>query len=144
MHCRFKKFLVPNRFSPLTSIEPLLFIFNLKHISAGPLWAVIFGPIPYSVTRWLDYFSTFGHLHQWKLAQWLTKMAKVGPKFYQIVNKPTKLPKAWIFLIKGWNFAKSGHTDPVLFSVDSPSGLVLRVTRKNCQMSIKVPQKWFH
>ena len=37
-------------------------------------------PTP-SVTRWLDYFSSFGHLHQRKFAQWHTKFAKVGPKF---------------------------------------------------------------
>ena len=36
-----------------------------------------------SGTRWLDYFSTFGHLHQ-------QKFAKVGQKFCQIVNKPSK------------------------------------------------------
>ena len=34
-----------------------------------------------SVTRWLDYFSTLGHLLERKCAQWHTKFAKVGPKF---------------------------------------------------------------
>ena len=46
-------------------------------LSGGPL-----------VTRWLAYFSTFGHLHQWKFPQWHTKFAKVSPRFPQIVNKP--------------------------------------------------------
>ena len=32
-----------------------------------------------SVTRWLDYFSTFGHLLERKFAQWDTKFAKVVP-----------------------------------------------------------------
>ena len=45
----------------------------------------------YSVTRWLHYFSKFGHLHQRKFAQWHTKFAKVGPKICQIVNKPSKI-----------------------------------------------------
>ena len=40
-----------------------------------------------SVTRWLRYFSTFGHLHERKFAQWHTKLAKVVPKFCQVVNK---------------------------------------------------------
>ena len=55
-----------------------------------------------SVTRWLDYSSTFGHLYQWKLAQWHTKFAKVGPRFSQIVNKPSKnCPRLWRFCQNG-------------------------------------------
>ena len=42
-------------------------------------------------TKWLAYFSTFGHLHQWKLAQWNIKFAKIGPRFSQVVNKPSKI-----------------------------------------------------
>ena len=43
-------------------------------------------------------FSTFGHLYQWKLAQWRTKFAKVGPIYCQIVNKPSKnCPRLWRF-----------------------------------------------
>ena len=41
---------------------------------------------PNSVTRLLDYCSTFGHLHQRKFAQKNTKLANVGSKFCQIVN----------------------------------------------------------
>ena len=44
----------------------------------------------HSVTRWLNDFSTFGHLHQRKCAQWHTKFATVGPKFCHIVNKLSK------------------------------------------------------
>ena len=32
--------------------------------------------LQYSVTRLLDYFSIFGHLHHWKSAQWHTKFVK--------------------------------------------------------------------
>ena len=39
-----------------------------------------------TVTRWLDYFSTFGNLHEHKYAQCHAKLAKVVPKFCQIVN----------------------------------------------------------
>ena len=35
---------------------------------------------PASVTRWPDYFSTSGHLHQRKFSQWQAKFAKVDPK----------------------------------------------------------------
>ena len=39
-------------------------------------------------------FCTFVHLHQRKFAQWRSIFAKVGPKYCQIVNKPSKiLPK---------------------------------------------------
>ena len=56
----------------------------------------------FSVTRLLDYFSTFGHLHQWKFAQKYTKFAKVGSKFFQVVNKPLKNgPRLWIFYQSG-------------------------------------------
>ena len=63
-----------------------------------------------SVTRWLDYFSTFGHLHERKIAQWLTKLAKVFPKFCQISPPPPKMPNTLKILPKWRNFAKSGHT----------------------------------
>ena len=51
-----------------------------------------------SVTRWLDYFSTFGHLHQWKFTQKHTKFEK---EFF---------PKTLKILPKWLNFAKSGHS----------------------------------
>ena len=66
-----------------------------------------------SVTRWLDYFPTFGQLHHWKLAQSHTKFAtyqKVGLKFSHIGNKPSKMPKTLRILPKWWNFAQSDHT----------------------------------
>ena len=55
-----------------------------------------------SVTRWLDYFSTSGHLHQWKLAQWHTKFAKVGQNNSQVGNKPSEnYPRLWRFCQNG-------------------------------------------
>ena len=45
----------------------------------------------HSVTRWQDYFSTFGHLHARKLVQCHTKFAKVVPKFCQIANTHPKI-----------------------------------------------------
>ena len=49
-----------------------------------------------SVTRWLNYFPTFCHLHQRKFAQWRTKYAKGGPTFCQLVNKPSiNFPRLW-------------------------------------------------
>ena len=36
---------------------------------------------------------TFGHLLQWKLSQWHTKFAKIGPKFSLIGNKSSKRAK---------------------------------------------------
>ena len=43
------------------------------------------------MTRWLDYISTFGHLHQRKFSIWHTKFAKIVPKFCQIINKASKI-----------------------------------------------------
>ena len=36
------------------------------------------------MTRWLDSYSTFGHLHERKFVQWYRKFAKAVPKFCQI------------------------------------------------------------
>ena len=44
----------------------------------------------YSVTRWLDFFSIFGRLHQWKFAQWHSKFAKLVSKECQTLNKLAK------------------------------------------------------
>ena len=43
------------------------------------------------VTRWLDYFWLFGHLQQWKLAQWRHWFNKICLAFCQIRNKPSKI-----------------------------------------------------
>ena len=54
--------------------------------------------------------SIFDHLEQSKRALLLTKFAKS----VQIVGKyrkSPKMPNTFKFLSKGWNFAKSGHTD---------------------------------
>ena len=43
-----------------------------------------------SVTRWLEYFSIFGHLKECKFSQKHKIFAKVGSKFCQIVNTAFK------------------------------------------------------
>ena len=60
--------------------------------------------LPSSVTRWPDYSFIFGLLHQYKVAQWHTKFAKLGLRLCPKIKLSFKnLPK--------WgNFAKSGHT----------------------------------
>ena len=50
-----------------------------------------------SVTRWLDYYSIFGHLHRWKFAQRHTIFAKVGSKCCQIVKNHKTCPRLWGF-----------------------------------------------
>ena len=63
------------------------------------------------MTRWLDYISTFGHLHQRKFAQWHTKLAKVGLKFCQILNEPSKnCPRLW-------RYCQSGEISPNLVTL---------------------------
>ena len=78
-----------------------------------------------SVTRWIDYFSTFGHLHQRKFAQGHSKYAKVGPNFYQKVKKHSKIAQQFVRTLPKWQkFAKSGHTaylSYVLCSILIPS-----------------------
>jgi len=78
---------------------------------------------PVSVTRLPDYFSTFGHLQQWKFAQKYTKFAKVDSNFFQIVNKPSKnwqSGKIWpnrvtlpLFWFLPWNNLIVSHLDAV-------------------------------
>ena len=62
----------------------------------------LFSKCVLSVTRLLDYFSIFGHLHQWKFAQKYRKFADVGLKFCQILNKRIKnCRRLWIFCQSG-------------------------------------------
>ena len=69
-----------------------------------------------SVTRWLDYFPTFGHLHQWKLAQWNIKIANVDPKFSQMGNQPSKnCPRLW-------KFCQNGKISPNLVTLEGEDG----------------------
>ena len=63
------------------------------------------------MTRWLVYFSIFGHLQHWKLAQQCNKFAKVGSAFSQVRNKLSK------FFPKWRNFTKSGHTVCVIIII---------------------------
>ena len=61
-----------------------------------------------SVTKWLAYFTTFAIYISENCP--ITKFAKLGPKFSQIVKNPQKMPKTLKILPKWRNFAKSGHT----------------------------------
>ena len=64
-----------------------------------------------SVTRWLDYFSIFGHWQRWKLPQECHKFAKVGAAFYQIRNKPSKFCQRFLY------FCQSGKISPNLITL---------------------------
>ena len=57
-----------------------------------------------SVTRWLDYFSIFGHLSEQTFVQCHKKFTKVVQIFHQLINKTPKFAQD----LK--DFAKSGHT----------------------------------
>ena len=59
-----------------------------------------------SVTRWLDYYSIFGHLHRWKFAQRHTIFAKVGSKCCQIVKNHKTCPRLW-------GFCQIGEISPI-------------------------------
>ena len=63
------------------------------------------------MTRWKIIFPIFGHLLQWKYAQWPHKIPKVGSKIGQILNKPSvNYQRLW----PNWrNFANSGHTEGI-------------------------------
>ena len=61
-----------------------------------------------SVTSWLAYFSIFGRLQQWKLAQSYHKFAKVGSVLCQIWTKPSNFFQ-WLV-----NFCQSGEISPNL------------------------------
>ena len=64
------------------------------HDAQGPVESLTFQSLTHtdcSATKWLAYFSSFGHLRQWKLAQCHTKFVNVGPIFSQIANKPLKI-----------------------------------------------------
>ena len=63
-----------------------------------------------SVTRWLNYFSIFGHLKQRKIAQKNKIFTKVGSQFCQILIVTHEMAKKNLILPTWRNFAKSGHT----------------------------------
>ena len=54
----------------------------------------------------IDY-SIFGHLQQWKFNQKAFKLSQSG---FTTLPNTKYLPKISQFLLKWWNFAKSGHT----------------------------------
>ena len=67
-----------------------------------------------NVTRWLYYFSIFGHLDHWKFAQEYKIFAKLGSQFCQVLNSyPRNVQKLFKNLPKWRNFAKSGHAPPL-------------------------------
>ena len=61
-----------------------------------------------SVTRWSDYFSVFGHLQQWNLAQKWHKFVKVGSAICRVKNKPSKICQRFV------SFCQSGKISPNL------------------------------
>ena len=88
-----------------------------------------------SVTGWVDYFSMFCHLRQWKFAQWHKhyKFAITGPKFCQILNRRIKncpsgkIPPHMVTLDKDWNMLgvtnknrkiESQHTQKLFALID--------------------------
>ena len=73
-----------------------------------------------NVTRWLYYFSVFGHFHQWKSAQWHTKFVKIGLEVCQIQNKLSKNCQR----LK--RICQSGEISPnlVTLSITFPSTLI--------------------
>ena len=63
------------------------------------------------MTRCQNYFSIFGHLRQFQFVQRQAKITKIGSKFCQILNTPSKnFPKTCKILPKWLNFVKSDHT----------------------------------
>ena len=96
----WKRYVITNtKFCPfLNKSKRDIPTWNRKSTSSVPDWRRQRQCDRFSVTWMLDYFSTFGHLHQWKFAQKCTKSAKVGSQFCQIVNKPSKnCPRLWRF-----------------------------------------------
>ena len=64
-----------------------------------------------SVTWRLYYFSIFGHLEQWKVAQKYEIFAKVGWRFCQFLNSYSRYGQNFLNLrLSGEISAKSGHT----------------------------------
>ena len=59
-----------------------------------------------SVTRWIDYSSIFGQLHQHKVAQRLTKFAKVHLRLGQKLNESSKNSQRLL------RFCQSGKISP--------------------------------
>ena len=66
----------------------------------------------YSVTRWSYYLFIFGHWQQWKLAHSHKRIAKVGSKFCQILNKPLQ---NWPRLLK---YCQSCEISPNLVTLN--------------------------
>ena len=65
-----------------------------------------------SVTRWLDCFSLYGYSQQLKFAQNL-KNAKVGLRFYQTQNKPSKVS------LRFFKVCPSGKISPNLVTLNA-------------------------
>ena len=80
-----------------------------------------------SVTRWLDYFPTFGHLQQWTFAQLCNKFAKVGSTFCRIRNKPLKICQ------RLFQFCQSGKISPNLVTLVVGPFLYRKIQQKCSQ-----------
>ena len=75
------------------SRTPLLLLLLLLLFLLEPLFRLLlcFSRL-FSVTRWLDLFSTFGHLQQWKFTQYRQQFAKVCLKFFPNTKWTLKMP----------------------------------------------------
>ena len=60
-----------------------------------------------SETRWLDYFSIFGHLQQLKLAQWFYKFSKVCSAFRQIRNRLSKICQIFVLFCQSGKISQN-------------------------------------
>ena len=93
--------------------------------------------LPTSVTRRLDYFSIFGHLHQLKLAQQCYQFAKVALAFCQIRNKLPKIHQ------RPKNFCQSGKISPNLVTLKTtylPNQSTLIEIHLSCKITTHLPR----
>ena len=100
--------------------------FLMSILSNGPKVTRIFNG---HTINCLDFFSIFGHLQQWKLAQSCHTFAKVCSAFCQIRNILSKIwPFTYKLLPKWRNLDKSGHSVSItqclnLLSMPRPEAL---------------------
>ena len=88
------------------------------------------------MTRWLDYFSIFGHLQREKVDQNIDIFAKVGSKFCQSLNNPLTI---WQIFI---NFCQSGEMSPNLVTLilsQVQPYILCRLVLAQTHWSLKMP-----
>ena len=105
----------------------------------GPFYTN-FCPHPFSVTRWRNYFPIFGHLLQWKYAQWPNKIPKVCSNIGQMLYKPGKFNKHLKHLAKVAKFYQVwSHCGPfkkaINFYFDKPMNVVVVISWKQQKLS---------